>query len=42
MKISKRKLYPGGDLNQGPILSMLIPVCAQFHYAYGDPHMQTF
>ena len=21
---------------------MLLPICAQFHYAYGDPHMQTF
>jgi hypothetical protein len=21
---------------------MLIPICAQFHYAYGDPHMRTF
>jgi hypothetical protein len=21
---------------------MLPPICAQLHYAYGDPHMQTF
>jgi len=24
------------------IVYMLIPICAQFHYAYGDPHMRTF
>ncbi len=21
---------------------MLLPICAQFHYAYGDPHMRTY
>ncbi len=36
----------GGDwgytyAGKGPAY-MLIPICAQFHYAYGDPHMRTF